>query len=127
VGGRKRGQDDAGDRGPEPTAPPPRATPAVDAALGLQRAVGNRRTTRILARGTAQTGASPPLDERTGALEAGLLDPSLAPKIATFRENLDKSLEIAGAISTLTKGKVPVPAPLKLLNRAWKAGCTGRR
>jgi hypothetical protein len=81
----------------------------------------------LLARGTAQTGASPPLDERTGALEAGLLDPSLAPKIATFRENLDKSLEIAGAISTLTKGKVPVPAPLKLLNRAWKAGCTGRR
>jgi hypothetical protein len=110
VGGRKRGQDDAGDRGPEPAAPR-RGPPAVDDALGLQRAVGNRRTARILARGTSQTGASPPLDERTGALEAGLLDPSLAPKIATFRENLDKSLEIAGAISTLTNGKVPVRLP----------------
>jgi hypothetical protein len=112
---------DGRDRAPGPAAPAQAGT-AVDAALTLQCAVGNRRTARILARGTAKTGAAPALDAQADALEAALLDPSLAAQITSLREGLDGALKAAGAVSSVTpEGDFKVPPQLKLLNRLWKA------
>ena len=114
---------DAGDRVPEPAWAPVRTPTAVDAALSLQRAVGNRRTGRFLARKPrTQVGAAPALDPIAAALETELLDPSLAPKVASVREALDHALKVAGAVSSATpQGKVKVPPALKFVNRLWKA------
>ena len=113
----------ARDRTPEPGPAPAGSRTAADAALSLQRAVGNRRTARILARkpGSVQSGVAPPIDERASALEAGFLDPALAPRIESVRKAVDQALKVAGAVASATPGgKVKVPAPLKLLNRLWK-------
>jgi hypothetical protein len=129
VGGRTH--DEGGERAREPGPQPAQAAGYV---LELQRAVGNRRTARILARGTAKSGAAPVLDERTVALEAELLDPSLAPQITSLRQALDSALNVANAAASLTPGgdwKTPapltVPAPLKLVNRLWKTADPAER
>jgi hypothetical protein len=99
--------------------------PPARSVLELQRSIGNARTARVLARkpGT-QTGAAPALDERAAALEAELLDPELAPKIATLREVLNQAVKVTDAVSAATpegKLKVPGTAHLKLVLRLWNA------